>query len=121
MKGGYKMTELANWLDSEIDSLTNQLTAKQDFPESLKLPENKVTEIEIDFKVKFEKRPNKMNPQTIQALIPCTFAGVKKTFWLNVANPLYAQICKAGKTGKTKFKIMRIGKQKDTRYTLVED
>lgn len=115
------MTEQqTNWLDSELDALSNQNENAQSYPESLKLVENKITEVEISFAVAFEKRPNKLNPNTKQVLIPCKVAGKDYTFWLNIQNPLYHELIKKGKLGTTKFKILRTGKQKDTRYTLVD-
>ena len=112
--------ETQNWLDSELDSLSNQNENAGNYPESLKLIENKITEIEFDFSKPFEKKPNKMNPKTNQALMPCKIADKSYTFWLNVSNPLYHELLKKAKEGKTKFKILRTGKQKDTRYTIVE-
>ena len=52
--------------------------------------------------------------------MPCKIADKSYTFWLNVSNPLYHELLKKAKEGKTKFKILRTGKQKDTRYTIVE-
>lgn len=109
-----------NWLDTELDALSNLNQNAASYPESLKLIENKITEVEINITKAFEKRPNKMNPSTMQVLIPCKVAGKEYTFWLNVANPLYHDLIKKAKAGITKFKILRTGKQKDTRYTLVD-
>lgn len=112
--------ETQTWLDAEIDLLSSQNENAGTYPESLKLIENKITEIDFDFSKPLEKKPNKMNPNTRQALIPCKVADKQYTFWLNVANPLYAELLKQAKAGKTKLKILRTGKQKDTRYTIVE-
>jgi len=120
-RGGYKMTNTTlNWLDTEIDTLISQNENTTEFPESLKLIENKITEVTIDFSKPFEKRPNKMNPSTKQVLMPCKVADKSYTFWLNVANPLYSELLKQAKAGKSQFKILRTGKQKDTRYTIVD-
>ncbi len=110
---------IANWLQQEVKDLeSNQPTIS--YPEALKLPEKKITEIEVDFTKPFEKKPNKLSPGKIQAILPVKVLGVNKTFWLNVANPLYGQICKAGIAGTTKFKILRTGTGNDSRYTIVE-
>jgi hypothetical protein len=113
-------TTMTNWLDAEIDALSVANENANTYPESLKLVENKITEVDIDFSKPFEKRPNKLNPTTMQVLIPCSVAGKAYTFWLNVQNPLYHELIKKGKSGTTKFKILRTGKQKDTRYSLIE-
>lgn len=112
--------EQTNWLDAELNSLVEHNETASTYPESLKLIENKITEVEIDFSKQFEKKPNKMNPNTKQVLIPCKVAGKSYTFWLNVQNPLFRELLTQAKSGKSKFKILRTGKQKDTRYTLVE-
>jgi hypothetical protein len=112
--------ETQNWLDTELDSLISSNETAANYPESLKLIENKITEVEIDFSKPFEKKPNKMNPNTKQVLIPCKVLDKSYTFWLNVANPLYSELLKQAKAGKNKLKILRTGKQKDTRYTIVE-
>lgn len=112
---------ITNWLDQEVQSLDSNKPAGETYPEPLKLQENKITEIEVDFSKPFEKKPNKMNPDTVQALIPVKVGADTKMFWLSVKNPLYGQICRAGKNGQTKFKILRVGTQKNTRYTIVEN
>ena len=112
--------EQSNWLDLELNSLIEHNETATNFPESLKLIENKITEVEIDFTKPFEKKPNKMNPNTKQVLIPCKVGDKSYTFWLNINNPLYGELLKQAKAGKSKFKILRTGKQKDTRYNLVE-
>lgn len=109
-----------SWMESEIANIDKKDAAESKFPESLKFVENKITEVEIDFSKPFEKKPNKLNPGTIQVLIPVKQTGVIKTFWLNVANPLYVQILQAGLKGQKVFKILKTGTKKDTRYAIVE-
>lgn len=111
----------ADWLQQELSSIESNKPLSTDYPEPLKLLENKITEIVVDFSKPFEKKPNKMNSDTIQALIPVTIGNEKKIFWLSTKNPLYSQLVKAGATGQTKFKILRIGTQKNTRYSIVTD
>ena len=113
--------EINNWLDQEVANLELNKPNTETYPEPLKLQENKITEIIVDFAKAFEKKPNKMNSDVLQALIPVTVGNDKKMFWLSVKNPLYGQLCRAGKAGTTKFKILRVGTQKNTRYTIVEN
>ena len=110
----------SNWLDKEIENLNASKPEVMNYPEPLKLIENKLTEFEVDFSNAFEKKPNKINANVLQALIPCKVGDEHKVFWLNVRNPLYSEICNRGKIGQTKFKILRTGKQKDTIYTIVD-
>ena len=115
------MTEIQkNWLDAEIDAMSVTNENATNYPESLKLIENKITEIVIDISKPFEKRPNKLNPNTKQVLIPCKAGDKNYTFWLNVQNPLYKDLVVKAKAGQLKFKILRTGKNKETRYTIVD-
>ena len=115
------MTEQqTNWLDSELDALINSNETAVTYLEPLKLLENKITEITFDFSKAPEKKPNKLNPNTKQALIPCKVGNKDYTFWLNVQNPLYGELLKQAKAGKNTLKILRTGKQKETRYTIVD-
>lgn len=114
------MNENNSWLIKEVENLDLGKPSVTDYPEPLKLLENKITEITVDFSLAFDKKPNKTNPEVLQALIPVVEAGKNKVFWLNVSNPLYGQIVRAGKNGITKFKILRTGTQKATRYTILE-
>jgi hypothetical protein len=107
-------------MDSELDALSVANENATNYPESLKLVENKITEVTIDFSKPFEKRPNKINPNTMQVLIPSKVGDKQFTFWLNVQNPLYRDLLTRAKNGQKVFKILRVGKQKDTRYTLIE-
>ena len=108
-----------NWLDAEVAELTtNQPTQFEKLP-SLKLQPNKITEIEVDFALPFQKWNDSIHKST-KAIIPVTTAGTKMNFWLNVKNPLYAQICQAGKRGQVKFKIIQTGTAQDTKYNLVD-
>ncbi len=109
-----------NWLDEEEQNL-NVHADYDDLP-SMKFEENKIVEVEIDFSEQFQKWTGEQGSKTItKAIVPLTHEKEKKNWWLNVRNPIYALIVKAGKEGTTKFKILQTGKQADTKYTIVEN
>ena len=110
-----------NWLDEE----TKNLNTSTDFGERLpplKLEVGKITKFAVDFSKPFKKW-NKVegNTTTTKAIIPVTHKDEKKVLWLNVKNPLYGQLCEAGKRGQTEFRVSTTGTQKDTRYAIVEE
>ena len=113
------METQTNWLDEEISQLTTNTNTTFEKLPSLKLLPNKITEIEVDFSTPFQKWNDSIHKST-KAIIPVTSNAVKMNFWLNVKNPLYAQICNAGKKGQTKFKIIQTGTAQDTKYNLVD-
>jgi hypothetical protein len=115
------MTEQqTNWLDEEAKQLTNNVNYEK-LP-SLKLTPNVVTEITIDFSKPFEKwsgLDSKGNPIT-KKIIPVIVSGTRMNFWLNIKNPLYSEIIKAGKAGQIAFKVLQTGTQANTKYVLVK-
>ena len=107
------------WLKEEEE----QLGTGKDFERlpSLKLEENKPTEIEVDSSQPFQKWSTTMPRGVIvKAIIPVLHSGEKKNFWLNVKNPLYAEIVRACRTGQKTFKIMQTGSLDKTRYILLK-
>ena len=109
--------QITNWLVSELDVIeANQ--PKMDRLPSLQMEENKIAEIDIDFSQPFDNWQDKDG--NTKKMIVCTHAGIKKLFWLNVKNPLYREILVKAKQGQTKFKILRTGQAKATRYTIIE-
>lgn len=119
-RGGQTIMETQqNWLDVEIAELSQNTTTQFEKLPSLKLLPNKITEIEVDFSAPFQKWNDSIHKST-KAIIPITSNGVKMNFWLNVKNPLYGQICNAGKNNQTKFKIIQTGTAQDTKYNLVD-
>jgi len=112
-------TTNTNWLQQESKKLDEN---KRDFEElpSLMLEENKVTTITINFDKEFEKWEDKEN-DTLKKIIPVMHDGIKKNFWLNVKNPLYAELITGGVKGQTEFKVMRTGTNKNTKYTIVKE
>ena len=107
-----------NWREEEAKQLSTHTTFEE-LP-NLKLQPNVVTEITIDFSKPFEKwtgNDAKGNPVT-KKIIPCSVNGTRMNFWLNVKNPLYAEIIKAN--GQTTFKVLQTGTQANTKYVLVK-
>jgi hypothetical protein len=113
------MTEtLTTWLDEELKTLNTNTNFGEKLP-TLKLESSKIVEFTVDFSQPFNKYVNEDG--TIKKIIPVTHKGERKNLWLNVKNPLYGQICEAGKKGQFVFKVSTTGTQKDTRYTIVTD
>lgn len=118
--------EEQNWLNEELNNCTTQIETIHKL--SLKLEENKIYDIEIDFSKPFEKWTDPIQTEkqkeegrfTIKKIIPIKYNGQDMNFWLNTANPIYKEILEKGKLGITHFKIIRIGQAKATRYKLVE-
>ena len=108
-----------DWLKKEAKQ-TEQNKFDGEMLPSLQLEDGKITEFEVDFTKPFQKWEDTAN-DTTKKIIPVTHEGIKKNFWLNVRNPLYNQLIKAGSEGKTKFKVMRTGMQNQTRYSLVKE
>ena len=114
------MTETqTNWLDEELKNTT---TPTSDFEklDSLKLEDGKIVTFSVDFTIPFNKWSDKENG-TVKAIIPVTHKEVKKNLWLNVKNPLYGQLCQAGKNGQVVFKVSTTGTQNNTRYKIVTE
>lgn len=107
-----------NWIKEEAENLKKNTPIER--LEGLKMPENQITEITIDVSKPFD---NWTDPTTSakKKLIPVTMAdGTRKLWWLNCANPLYTEIVRELVSGVTKFRIMRTGQAKGTRYVLVK-
>jgi hypothetical protein len=114
-------TKKTNWLDEE---LKNTKTSSTDFEklESLKLEVGKIVKFTVDFSQPFKKWNKVENGKTsTKAIIPVVHKEVKKNLWLNVKNPLYGQLCEAGQTGQTEFRVSTSGTQAETRYAIVEE
>lgn len=113
------MTEAnnTNWLDSELQE--TQAPLPYDKRPALKLQPNKMVELEVDFSKPFYKWEDRIH-KSVKAVIPVLVNGEKLSFWVNVKNPIYRQLCEKGKAGITKVKIIQTGSQAETRYNLVE-
>ena len=111
-------TNNTDWLAKEEETFKNTNTTYETLP-SLKLVPNVLTEMTIDFSVPFQKWNDETN-KTMKAIVPVTVNGTKMNWWINIKNPIYAELIRAGRTGKTQFKILQTGTLKNTRYTLVQ-
>ena len=113
------MTDTQTWLDEEAKQL-NTRTDYEELP-SLKLTPNVVTEISIDFSKPFEKwvGDNNGTPVT-KKIVPVTYNGIRMNWWLNVKNPVYRDLIKAGQGGQKVFKVLQTGTQANTKYVLVK-
>lgn len=113
-------TETTDWLNDEVTKLDKAKKEISDLPEGLVLKAGTLVEIEIDFSNKFEEWYDEENG-TMKSLIPAMQNGVKKTWWLNKKNPVYADVIRRGRDKQTKFKISTTGEKKQTRYAIVEE
>ena len=121
------MTEqnITSWIEKEKQELGAQTETVFERLPALKLAENVITEITIDFSNKFQvyaDKDMKGNPVT-KAIIPVLEAGVKKNWWLNKKNPAYRQLLDLGKearNGALIVKILRTGQQANTKYVIVK-
>ena len=110
-----------NWLQEENKTLQQNIPTQYEKLPSLKLEENKVTELTIDFSKPFEKWTGDQSGKSkTKAIIPVTENNERKIFWLNVRNPVYREIIKLGAEGKNTLKIMATGTQQNTKYILVK-
>lgn len=109
-----------DWLDKELEN-SQTLPAGERLP-ALKLEVGKLTTFTVDFSNPFNKWTGESGKSKVtKAIIPVTHKGEKRNLWLNVKNPLYAEICRRGKAGQTEFRVSTTGTQADTRYTIVEE
>ncbi len=86
----------------------------------LVLEENKLKEITIDFSQTFPSWTDNESGK-IKKIIPVTVNGHKMSWWLNVRNPIYADILRRGTEGQTVFKILQTGDKQKTKYSIVEE
>jgi len=111
--------ETQKWLGEEV----KQLTEHKDYEElpSLKLIPNVITEITIDFSKPFEKWIGDNNGKPVtKKIVPVLLNGNKMNWWLNIKNPVYADVIKLGSQGQTIFKVLQTGTQANTKYVIVK-
>ena len=112
-------TTNTDWLAKEEETFKNaEFTQFEQLP-SLKLVKDEIVEFDIDFSAPFQKWNDETN-KTMKAIIPVVKNGVKHNWWLNIKNPAYAEIIRAGRIGQTHFKVLQTGTLKNTKYTLVK-
>lgn len=112
-------TETTNWLTEELEN-TKQTSFDGEKKPALKLEENKIVELTVDFTNPFEKWVDDEN-NSVKKIIPVKVGEVDFVWWLNVKNPIYHKIIEQGVSGQTVFKVLQTGSQKNTKYTLVEE
>jgi hypothetical protein len=112
--------QLANWLTHELARIAvEQPETVFDRRPALKIEENKLVELEIDFSKEWAKWEDQSNGVT-KRIIPVKHEGAEKVFFLNTRNPLYKELLILGNSGVKSFKIMRTGQAKGTKYILVK-
>ena len=112
---------ITNWIDEEAKQLDTTTGFTGEKLPSLKFEPNKITEFDVDIAAPFQKWTGQSGTASVtKAIIPVTHEKVRKNLWLNVKNPLYKDIIHGIKAGKTHFKVVATGTQKDTKYNLVE-
>jgi len=111
--------EKENWLADELEVTKQNSTFDGEKKPALKLEENKITNMTIDFSKPFDKWEDHEN-QTVKKIIPVHVGAVDLVWWLNVKNPIYSQIIEKGSKGQTDFKVLQTGDKKTTKYALVE-
>lgn len=115
--------EQLTWIEEEQNALGKQGEMNFEKRPALKLQQNKITEVTIDFSKPFDKytTTNMKGDNVIKAIIPVTSNGEKLNFWLNKKNPIYREILAEGKGKKeVALKIMQTGQQEKTRYVIVK-
>lgn len=111
--------KVENWLEKEAEALKSSTYPENRLP-VLRLEENKITEITIDFSKEFDKWIDEKT-NTIKRIIPVKVKGVDYIWFLNVKNPIYSKIIAKGLKGQTTFKILQTGSKQTTKYTLIEE
>ena len=109
-----------NWLEDEAQQLHENRIGTEERLEGLILEEGKLTEFTILIGDEPFKRWIDEENKVTKVIIPVEKDGKKFSFWLNLKNPTYHEIIKQLKIGKRKFRILRTGKMKQTRYQLIE-
>jgi hypothetical protein len=108
--------ELKQWLGEELSKIEHDKCIN-DLP-ALKMEEGVIYEFEVVADKPFDNYI--ATDGMIKKKIPVIHLGVKKLLWLNVRNPLYGQMVKQLVAGNKMFKVVRSGKEKNTRYSMVK-
>jgi len=111
-----------NWMDDELEKINE---GQEERIPSLILEENKVVNLTIDFTQSFkswtEYEADGNTIKKIKKMIPVKVGEVELLWWVNVKNPIYTQILKAGTEGQNQFKILQTGKNENTKYSIVTE
>jgi len=108
-----------NWLAKELETVKETSFDGERKP-ALKLEENKITTMTVDFTKPFESWNDTENG-SVKKILPVKVGEVELVWWLNVKNPIYHKVIELGSKGQTQFKVLQTGNQKNTKYTLVEE
>ena len=112
-----EQTKQTDWLAKEEETFASQKNKNFEKLPSIKLVQDDIVEIDIDFSQPFDKWHDNSN-DVMKAIIPVTQDGEKRLWWLNIRNPVYPEIIRSGREGKTHFKILQTGTKKDTKYKI---
>ena len=108
-----------DWLDNE-EKVLSESTFDGEMLEGLILEEGKLSEFNIIVADEPFARWKDETNNVVKVIIPVEKDGKKFNFWLNIKNPTYKDIIHRLKKGQRKFRILRTGSMKNTRYNLVD-
>jgi hypothetical protein len=118
--------DMKKWLEQE-EQLVSQPTASFEKRPSPVFVENRITVVWIDFSKPFDKW---QDPDTgkVKAIIPCEslVSGKRERcfWWLNLKNPVYKDIIRAGRkantSGLVEVRVTQTGSKENTKYILIE-
>src|SRR3989344_4806647 len=113
--------EINNWIKEEQDTLKANKPDYEEIP-SLKFAEKEKAIIKIDITKRFStwEGLDSKGKGMIKKILPCFVKGQRMNWWLNVKNPIYAEILEACSEGKNVLTIMQIGSQDKTRYVIID-
>ena len=119
---------VTDWTTQEIESLGTHTGEVFEKLPALKLVENKITSLTIDFTKPFNTYDalDMKNEPVKKAIIPIFIENdkkelVKMNWWLNKKNPIYKKLLEMGKGKPTlNVKVVQTGNQKNTKYAIVE-
>ena len=109
-----------DWLKQEAKTLKENAFDGEHKP-ALKLEENKIVTMTIDFSEPFRKWIDPTDDKIVKKIIPVKVGEAELVWWLNVKNPVYGEIIQKGAEGQTEFKVMQTGNKANTKYNLVQD
>lgn len=110
-------TNTDDWLQKEEETFGTPKQYEKLPP--FKLLPNSITEVVIDYSKPFEKWNDTEN-DTIKAIIPLTINGIKMVWWLNIKNPVYREVIRAGREKIPSIKLLQTGTGKSTKYQIVK-
>ena len=106
-------------MTQEAERLKSETPIYDDDKEIMQLEDGKITSFVIEVKEDWKKYVG--DDGGTRKIVTVIHDHKEKIWFLNTRNPLYKEIVLKLKEGTRSFKIMRTGKRKDTRYTLVNE